>query len=99
MAETKNVKELWNGVLGCGCLSIIIGCFFPPMWPILIIGIIIAIIYAIIQSPYIVFRNRKRTVEDKDITEKFEKALLEEQDAFPEIADDIQENQKESSED
>lgn len=99
MAETKNVKELWQGALGCGCLSIIIGCFFPPMWPFLIIGTIIAVIYAIVKSPYIFFRNRKRAIEDKVIVEKFEKALLEQQDAFPEIVDDIQQNQKESSKD
>ena len=69
MAETKNVKELWQGALGCGCLSIIIGCFFPPMWPFLIIGTIIAVIYAIVKSPYIFFRNRKRAIEDKVIVE------------------------------
>ena len=99
MAETKNVKELWQGAFGCGCLAIIIGCFFPPMWPFLIIGTIIAFIYAIVKSPYIFFRNRKRAIEDKVIVEKFEKALLEQQDAFPEIVDDIQQNQKESSKD
>ena len=69
------------------------------MWPFLIIGTIIAVIYAIVKSPYIFFRNRKRAIEDKVIVEKFEKALLEQQDAFPEIVDDIQQNQKESSKD
>lgn len=98
MAETKNVKELWEGVFGCGCLTVFIGIFFPPMWPILIIGTIIALIVAIVKSPYIFFRNRKRQVEDKIIVEKFEKALLAGDD-FPEIVDDIRQNQQESSRD
>lgn len=48
--KQPTVKEAWQGTGGCGCMSVIIGFFFPAAWPYLIALLIIFLIYAIVTT-------------------------------------------------
>ena len=47
-SKEPTVQEAWLGSAGCGCLSVIIGCLSPVVWPYLIAFLIISLIYSIV---------------------------------------------------
>lgn len=91
MSETTT-GEVWQGLAGCGCLTIVIAIFFPPSLFVMIPAFIIYLIVAMILSPFSIFQDRKRKAEDKIIVEKFEAAWLAEAADLPETVNDVQVN-------
>ena len=87
MADGEN-KKMWQKVAGCGCLSVIIAPFCPPLLFVLVPGFIIYFIIALIKTPFLYFKDEKRRQEDKLIAEKFEKALWAEQEKYLQMEED-----------
>lgn len=66
-----NTKEMWNGFWGCGCLTVLVGIFFPPSLGLFIPALIIYLIVAIIRSPF----SLRTEYKGKKVAKKFEDAI------------------------
>lgn len=86
-SDRTNTKEMWQGLAGCGCFSIILAFFLPPSIPIMAIIFIIYLIVAIIRTPFSLHTETK----GRKIAKRFEETIKEE---APELLEEIDDDEE-----
>ena len=86
-SDRTNTKEMWQGLAGCGCLSIILAFLLPPSIPIMVILFIIYLIVAIIRTPF----SLHTEIKGKKVARHFEDAIKKE---APELLEEIDDDEE-----